>query len=386
MRPSRRDDAERRPGGSRRTIGRRPRSRGLFRRGARSDDHRPPGRARAARTNASRRKRSCRAGTRARAIPRAASRRRPCGRKPMTTDVVIGNFAGAHLLSTCISSLRAQTAPPQTIFVVDGGSHDDSVSVAQELGAAVIETQNLGLGFLYNTGARASNADYVFLANNDIALEEDCLRALVEVLDENPSCFAADAKQFDWEGRAVIHGHTSLRPGRLVGEYLPGMHLDHCGGRADVTPTVCANGAAMLVRRNMMLELGGFDETFFMEWEDLDLCWRAWLRDRPTVYVPNALVRHRVGAATPPTVALRRATSSHHNLVRFALKCLPWPAAGRLVAGEVLRAPRYPSAIPRALASVARELPEIMRARRAAGAPEGTFSRLVSSQPSRHLS
>ena len=39
-----------------------------------------------------------------------------------------------------------------------------------------------------------------------------------------------------------------------------------------------AHGAAMLVRRELLLELGGFDETFFMEWEDLDLCWRAWLR------------------------------------------------------------------------------------------------------------
>ena len=52
----------------------------------------------------------------------------------------------------------------------------------------------------------------------------------------------------------------------------------------------------MLVRRERLLELGGFDETFFMDFEDLDLCWRAWLRGWASVYVPDAVVRHRVGA------------------------------------------------------------------------------------------
>ena len=98
-----------------------------------------------------------------------------------------------------------------------------------------------------------------------------------------------------------------------------------------------------------MLELGGFDETFFMEWEDLDLCWRAWLRGWSTMYVPRAVVRHRVGAVTGEAVLARRLVSSHHNLMRFALKCLPRGAATRVVAGELLRLPRHPRLIGPAL-------------------------------------
>ena len=67
-------------------------------------------------------------------------------------------------------------------------------------------------------------------------------------------------------------------------------------------PTVTANGACMLVRASMLLELGGFDETFFMDFEDIDLCWRAWLRGWESVYVPDAWVRHRVGAVTTTAV------------------------------------------------------------------------------------
>jgi GT2 family glycosyltransferase len=133
----------------------------------------------------------------------------------------------------------------------------------------------------------------------------------------------------------------------------------------------------MLVRRTAFTELGGFDETFFMEWEDLDLCWRAWIRDRPTVYVPNARVRHRVGAVTTAAVQPRRSASSHHNLVRFALTCLPAAVAARVVAGELLRLPRHPRAVATGMAQVARERREIRRRRRENAVDADRFERLT---------
>jgi GT2 family glycosyltransferase len=119
----------------------------------------------------------------------------------------------------------------------------------------------------------------------------------------------------------------------------------------------------MLVRREMLLELGCFDESFFMEWEDLDLCWRAWSRGWASVYVPDARLRHRVGGVTTQDVRARRSASSHHNLMRFALKCLPASAAARVVAGELLRLPKHPRAISPALVRIAHEAPAIARAR-----------------------
>ena len=128
-----------------------------------------------------------------------------------------------------------------------------------------------------------------------------------------------------------------------------------------------ANGGAMMVRRDRLLELGGFDETMFMDFEDIDLCWRAWLRGWESVYVPDAWVRHRVGAATSPgAVQTRRLVSSHHNLMRFALKCFPAREAARVVGGELLRLPRHPRLIAPALWQVGRELHEILRERRGA--------------------
>jgi GT2 family glycosyltransferase len=286
--------------------------------------------------------------------------------------VVIGNYRGEQLLPDCLASLREQTQPPVEVIVADADGSARGVSEAR-----VLACENRGLGSLYNRGAEAAGAPYVLFLNNDVALERECVERLAAALDADEARFAADARQLDWSGERTIHARTTLRRGRLVREYLPGLHLEHDVPADGVVETVCANGAAMLVRRDNHLELGGFDETFFLEWEDLDLCWRAWLRGWPTVYVPDAALRHRVGAATSAAITPRREASSHHNLLRFALKCLPAPAAARVVAGELLRLPRHPPAIARALGAAAKELPEIARIRREIRPSAAVFEALI---------
>jgi GT2 family glycosyltransferase len=282
----------------------------------------------------------------------------------MSVSVVIGNYNGEQLLGDCLASLAAQTLRPEAILVVDGDSRDASRTVAEAAGATFIPTENRGLGYLYNEGVAACQTEFVFLANNDIAADSACLERLAAVLERDDTAFAADAHQTSWDERRTIHARTTLTTGRMRGEYLPGLHLDPNVPSSTPAATVCANGAAMMVRRSMYEELGGFDETFFMEWEDLDLCWRAWMKRWRTIYVPHATVRHRVGAVTTRAIQPRRSASSHHNLVRFALKCLPGPAAGRVVIGEVARLPAHPRAVAAGLTQVARELPAILRQRR----------------------
>ena len=291
--------------------------------------------------------------------------------------VVIGNYQGEHLLPDCLSSLRSQSKAPAEVIVADAASTDASISVAERSGARVIRCPNAGLGYLYNRGAEAMSAEYALFLNNDVALDGRCIEELAAALDADRARFAADARQVDWAGETTIHARTTLTRGRLLREYLPGLHLDPLVPADEVVPTVCANAAVMLVRRDRHLELGGFDESFFMEWEDLDLCWRAWLRGWPTVYVPDAVARHRVGAVTTGSAIRRREASSHHNLLRFALKCLPATAAARVVLGELLRWPRHRAAIGRALAATASELPAIARLRRETSPAAGSFEELL---------
>jgi GT2 family glycosyltransferase len=295
--------------------------------------------------------------------------------------VVVGNHQGEHLLPDCLESLQRQTLQPVELIVVDGGSTDDSRRVAEGYGVRFVQLPNRGLGRLYNTGVEKTSAPYVLLSNNDVAYEPSCVELLAAALDDDGTRFAADALQFDWGGQRVVKARTTIRRGSLLREYVPGLHLEHAAPADTIVPTVAAHGAAMLVRRTMFLELGGFDETFFMDAEDLDLCWRAWLRGWSSVYVPEARLRHRVGGATTDAVRVPRLVSGHHNMLRFAFKCLPGQAITRVLAGELLRLPRHPRVIPPAFARVARELPEIMRDRRSLAPGSELFEWMIAGQP-----
>lgn len=291
---------------------------------------------------------------------------------------VIGNYAGRDVLADCIASLRAQSHPVSEIIVVDGASHDASAELARKLGTRVIETANRGLGHLYNTGARATDAEYVLLLNNDVALEPDCVGKLLSALAGFETRFAADPTQLDWTGRRVIHARTVARRGPLLRTPLPGLAFDPTVPAEQIATTVHANGGAMLARRSMLLELDGFDETFFMDFEDLDLGWRAWLRGWESVYVPSAVVRHKVGAATDAAGAsTERLASAHANLLRFALKCLPARPATTVVLGELVRLPRHPAPVGRALARTAANLRPILAARRRLRPSRSLYDRLI---------
>ena len=284
---------------------------------------------------------------------------------PVDVAVVIANHAGDDVLDACLSSVRAQTHLPAELTVVDAGPSRLGPRIAEAHGALVLPRPNRGLGYLYNEGARAARSELVLLLNNDVSLDRCCLELLVRELTSSPAHFAADPRQTSWDGTELVHGRASLRRGPLVRQPLPGFRLELRGVAETPVPTLSANGGAMLVRRERLLELGGFDETMFMDFEDLDLCWRAWSRGWSSVHVPDATLRHRVGTATRETgVLARRIRSSHHNLVRFALKCFPPGDAARVLLGELARVPRHPALITPALAKIALELPEILRERR----------------------
>ncbi len=278
--------------------------------------------------------------------------------------LVIGNYEGATFLKECIESARSQTLAPVEIVVVDGDSTDGSRELAEQLGARVLHVPNRGLAFLYNRGVEATSTEYVLLSNTDVAYDARCFELLAGALDWDPTAFAADAHQRDWSGERDVHAYTTLRRGGIFHELFPGLHLDHVVPADTRRPTVSAHGAAMLVRRSLFWEAGGFDETFFLDFEDLDLCWRAWLQGHASVYVPDALLRHHVGGVTSTAVLPKRLASSHHNILRFALKCLPPRAAATVVVGELARLPAHPRAIGAAFAALARELPGILRERR----------------------
>lgn len=276
--------------------------------------------------------------------------------------VVIPNFNGAHFLPECLTSLRRQEIETRTV-VVDNGSIDESQAVVRQHGAEWLSLgSNRGLAAACNAGAEDARGEFLFFANADMRFEPDCLSELARVLHEKgEEAFSADPLQLDWSGERVIHFRTVLRPARDLRERLadaifqaPPLARSYApADRPCAIPWGCAG--SLLVRRRLFERLGGFDPTFFLDFEDVDLCIRAGLRGFSHWFVPSARLYHHWGGfnaerlrAARPDLARRlprgdraRQVSSAANHTAFALKVLEPDHARHIVTAKLMTAAVY---------------------------------------------
>jgi GT2 family glycosyltransferase len=213
----------------------------------------------------------------------------------MRLAVLIVNWNGGTLLSRCLMALERQQRKPDRVVVVDNASTDDSLALA-EAHLRTVELlklpRNVGFAEANNIAARAADgADLLALLNPDAFPEPQWLAALVEAADRHPQ-FAAFASQirldatpdrldgagdsYHVSGRAWRNGHGASAAAWPSGEYE--------------VFAPCA--AAALYRRGAFEEIGGFDESYFCYFEDVDLGFRLRLHGYRTLYVPAAVVRH----------------------------------------------------------------------------------------------
>lgn len=298
--------------------------------------------------------------------------------KAPLVSVVILCYNNEDLLTTVIPSLQQQTfADRMEIIVADNGSKDGSVATARKLGAQVVEVGwNAGFAIANNAGARAAKGKFLFFVNSDMRFEPPCVERLHDVLVGEPWLFAADPLQWNWDGSRVIHGETRLTPAGAR-SWFPGCRVDfmHQTERTAIVPWGCAG--ALMVDAEKFRAIGGWDDRFFLDCEDLDMCWRAWSRGWGTRYVPDARLWHLVGGtADAPPVEKRPAGWRHlsleRNFLRFAFKSLPTSRLAPVVfsklaqsAGWALRGRGRESwNTARAVGTLFREMPALLRERK----------------------
>lgn len=247
------------------------------------------------------------------------------------------NWNGASDLEECLPSLSTQTYKDLEIVVVDNGSTDRSEAVVERFEARWLALgENIGLAAAMNLGARESKGSLLLFLNNDMRFAKDFVEKLVEALLERPQAFASDACQLDWSGERVLRERTVLRSGKFLRSALVRHELSQVS--CDKTcVTIMASAASTLVRREMFEALGGWDSRFPIGWEDVDLSWRAWLRGWESVFVPEAICWHRVGASgvSAEGRSARRIGTIGGRLL-FAVKHLPVLDAAVLLTGSMV--------------------------------------------------
>lgn len=229
-------------------------------------------------------------------------------------SISIVNYNNKEYLKSCLDSIYSHA--PETNFeviVVDNGSSDGSTEAVKHAFSSIslIENSN-NLGFVKanNQGIRASQGRYVLSLNNDTIIEDGTLSGLVRFMNEHPDVGACGPKVLNRDGSLQYQCRRSfptissslfyflrlhrLFPGKKrFGQYLMTHRNSDEAGEVD-----SVSGCCMMVRREVIEEVGILDENFIMYGDDLDWCYRIKQAGWKVFYVPDYQIVHFGGQSS----------------------------------------------------------------------------------------
>jgi GT2 family glycosyltransferase len=212
-----------------------------------------------------------------------------------SVSIVVLNWNGRGHLVACLESLLAMDYPEPKlqILLCDNGSTDGSTDFVRERFPTVTVValdHNFGFAEGNNRAAKLATGEWLGFLNNDMWVEPSWLKNMLAPLAEQPDLACVASRIMNWDGSAIdfvgggvsFHGH--------------GYQVDHAE-RTSANDTsrrlLFACGGAMLIRRELFLEIGGFDPGFFAFFEDVDLGWRLNVLGHDVWYTPEATAYHR---------------------------------------------------------------------------------------------
>lgn len=255
---------------------------------------------------------------------------------PAQPDITVSivSYNTRELLRACLHSLLARHEAGEVtleIAVADNGSPDGSIEMVQREFPAVRLTaigRNIGYGRANNAALEAAQGRYYLVLNSDTEVEAGALAAMRDFMDEHPKigCVGAQLILPGGDIQGSCAGDPSLRAffweQTYLNKLLPrhpvfGAYFksdwDHFSRRE--VEQVC--GACLFVRGEAFRAIGGFDPAYFMYFEDTDFCVRLRRAGWPIWFVPEARIRHHMGASSSGEWRQRARMVAAYNKSRY---------------------------------------------------------------------
>lgn len=237
----------------------------------------------------------------------------------MSINIFIPHHKNPELLPPLFDSLLAMNHPngDVRIILVDNASRDGSVERTRRYYPDVIVhsfQKNLGFAPALNQAVQAYESDWVCFLNNDMKVDEHWLTELVSAAEMTQAACTGSVLM-DWEGN-----HIQMAHGR-VNWFGKGFE-ESCVPSNEPYPIFFACGGAMMIRRDVFLDVGGFDEDYFMIYEDVDLGWRLWLLGHQVYMAPQSRVYHLGHASLKQEDYARKAVYLERNSLATLYKNL----------------------------------------------------------------
>jgi GT2 family glycosyltransferase len=245
-------------------------------------------------------------------------------------DAVVVSYRCGDLLRRCLTSIEEHAPTGTTSWVVDNASNDGTVELVRERFPDVhliVNDRNLGFAAATNAAIREGRAPYVLALNPDAELRAGTLDVLLELMRERPEVGIAGCRLERADGS---FDHASRRSFPTVLGALG--HLSGVGRRASGGPLAqyrapavgrgpvdAVSGALMLLRREALVEVGLFDERYWMYMEDLDLTYRFKEAGWTTWYEPSVTALHVKHGASGKTRGIVLTVAFYRGMARFVL-------------------------------------------------------------------
>lgn len=214
-------------------------------------------------------------------------------------SIIIVNYNGKHLIERCLSSVITTDYPNYEIIVVDNNSTDGSIAVISEKFPScrlIPLDKNMGFAIANNIGAKNAMGDYIVFLNNDTFVTATWIRELVSVMEKDDSIVISQSLLLRPDGSIDSSGDFATKYGRTYNS----KRIDNL----NIRDILSARGAAMMARKDFFLSIGGFDDDYFISFEDVELGWKAWILGYRVVMVPHSIVYHDGGTTTSKLSAL----------------------------------------------------------------------------------
>ena len=261
----------------------------------------------------------------------------------MKLSIVIICWNDKKVILDCLASIYAQTRKHSfEIIVSDNGSTDDSVSAIQSqypLVKIIENRQNLGFAKGNNVGIRSATGEYVLILNPDTVIHDSALDTLVDFADAHPEAGALGCRAFSVDGSSQHPGQPLPTPinmfvsalgWRWLGWIHPAFEADIYRGWSEDTVREIGvqHGFCILVRRELLVRLKGFDQRFFYNFEEVDLCRRIVNAGHAILFCPDARITHLGGQSTgrfPTRFAIEKCRNCYRYMCKhFGKGCLWW--------------------------------------------------------------
>jgi len=223
--------------------------------------------------------------------------------KPLVS-IIIPHFNNFSIISECLESLEKITYQNYEIIVVDNCSNDDSYNLINKnfKNINLFKTDlNLGFSGGCNFGSNFARGKYLLFLNNDTIHNPNFIEPLVQALEENRNIASVQPKinNYDQNNFFDYAGASGGYIDYLVYPYCRGRIFDTIEKDSsqynDIVKVFWTSGTAFLTRKIFFKFVKGFDEKLFCHMEEIDYCWKNYLRGYENYVIPTSVIYHKGG-------------------------------------------------------------------------------------------